>query len=258
MNPFTFTANLLTIRKEIPPIHFSYIEPFIHNLPKEISDASTPEGDGYFVASFVGLENLSGFVLKKIRIKLRSPLKYHPQLRSSSPSERIDHAFDKEKNEITVESLDPGQSIYLDLYPEPDELVADFEPTIIINDQLLTRTMKEYGYFKKHPKYAGLSILLYLILAGTVASTYYAWKSINIGSVINGDRELVDNAVKRLGEGCYVRAVRMGEDAQRLIYASPETMEYSIKLNGAESLSELLKMKKIVLCVPKGYVDEPN
>ncbi len=249
MSLLTAIANILTIRREIPPVHYSYIEPFIHNLPKEISDITMSEGEDYLITSFVGIENFSGFVLKNIRIKIKSPLKYSPLLRSSIPLETIEHIFDKNKNEIIIETLDPGQSVYLDLYPEPSALAKDFEPDVIINDQLLTRAMRSYGYYKKYPKHAGLELLLYIFMIGAAVFLYHIWSSANMHSLINGDRALVDAAAERLGSGCHLRAVEMSPKAQEIIFRSPDAAQLSINLNNAKSLDELLKMKKVVLCV---------
>ncbi|ARI05608.1 hypothetical protein QK360_11330 [Pseudomonas aeruginosa] len=258
MSLLTAIANILTIRREIPPVHYSYIEPFAHNLPKEISDITMSEGEDYFITSFVGIENFSGFVLKNIRIKIKSPLKYSPLLRSSIPSETIEHIFDKNKNEIIIETLDPGQSVYLDLYPEPAALAKDFEPDVIINDQLLTRAMRSYGYYKKYPKHAGLELLFYTFLIGAAAFLYHVWNSANMSSLINGDRALVDAAAERLGSGCHLRAVEMSHKAQEIIFRSPEAAEFAMTLNSANSLNDLLKLKKIVLCVSDEYADPPK
>src|SRR6266540_2273378 len=140
-------GKLLQWRKELPiAIYYSFIPPMLQILPREVLASKDMELNLWH--SIVGLQNMSGKVLRDIRIKVPTKLLYSPKTLKS----RYSSKFDPKMNEVKVSAIDPGEDFYIIFFPDPSEVEQFIKPDIIIGDQILTNSMQKYGFMKMHPR----------------------------------------------------------------------------------------------------------
>ncbi len=244
----SFVTQFVSLGKEIPPVHYSYIPPLSFILPKEISIGSLNQSCSEVVISYVRLENFSDYVQKKIRIILNSPLIYDPVVRSDCSIDDVQYTFDKKRNEITIEKLDPQDAVSIDLYPDVFLIRGSFEPKVIINDKLLTRSMRMLGGIYKYPKMHVFMLLALLMAFGTILFSMH-----NLGDGVrgafNGDWDVLREASSRFG-ACSMKVVNRTKreyEFEGVLY-NPNVYNFLLRLNGVENYGDLLEKEKIVVC----------
>ena len=251
MNLLASFIQMLSLKEKIPdPVHFSYIEPMINSMPREVSEKAFQNGDYRLLTSYVGLENLTNKVLTDVRIKLKSPLEFDPIVESNEGKNFDCYEFDNEANEIVLKRIDPKESVYLNLFPTLSKLSKDFEPDVIINGQLLTRGMKRMGFYSKNPSlfFMGLfTIALVLLMPFFI---FYSNEVFSYLRSADPDYELVQKAHERVkGEYCTYQPIEVGPYLDWYLERSPMSMEYTYHINGVSSYEELIKQEKAVLCL---------
>lgn len=252
MNPLAPIVHLHTLKEKSPiAVHFSYIEPMEHPIPKEVGKRYFRDESQNLITSYVGLENFTSKVLKDIRVKLKSPLGFDPILESSERGKSVGYSYDKITNEILIKSIDPSESIYLNLFPLPSKLVDDFEPQVIIDDQLLTRGMKRMGYYHKYPSYGLLQIFIAVLMVFSVALAFFGTNIIEYIRGFDSGYVLVQQAEARIKEnGCVLKPIKVGSDIDWYIERSPMPYEYTFSSNGVSGYKELTELPEVVLCLP--------
>ncbi len=252
MNPLATLTQLLTIKDKTPiAVYYSYIEPLEHPLPIEVAKDYFKDAKKDLLTAFVGLENYSTKVLKDIRIKLKSPLEFSPKLESNEKGRVVEFTFDEESLEISIKRLDPEESVYLSLFPLRSSLAKDFEPQVIIEDELLTRGMKRMGYYKKNPLFLlvySFSVVIVVMLFGQV---FWGAEAIEYERRIDPDDILIQEAQERIkGLSCSPSVIEVKSDIDWYIKQSPMQPIYLLEANGVKTYDELLRLKKAVICLP--------
>ncbi len=253
MNLLSSIAHFLSIRDKAPlPVHFSYIEPMVYPLPSEVAKRYFKNENQELLTSYVGLENFSTKVLKDIRVKLKSPLGFYPKVKSNERGKDVDFEFDDKSLEVFIKQIDPGESLYLNLFPSPALLSNDFEPQVIIDGELLTRGMKRMGYYRKYPLFLLLNLLLLSMV--TVVGLSFIWGKDAIDYLRNIDPEyvLIEESQERLaGTGCSQTVIEGKSDFEWYLERSPMPIDFTLRANGVKSYEELLLLSKAVVCLPK-------
>ncbi|WP_351016315.1 hypothetical protein [Shewanella sp. AC91-MNA-CIBAN-0169] len=260
MNPLASLAQILTIKEKSPlPVHFSYIEPMLHPLPVEVAKKYFKDDEQELLTSYVGLENFSTKVLKNIRIKLQSPLGFSPKVESNERGGNLEFTFDKEKLEITIDRIDPNESIYIHLFPSPSLLVKDFEPKVIIDDELLTRGMMRMGYYKKYPSFMFMNIGLLIIALLTISSVFFGTNIFKYLRSLDPDYVLIQESQNRLQSySCVNTVVKMNSEFDWYFSKSLMPLDYTLKANGVGTYDELLSKEQVVVCLSQSVNKQIN
>lgn len=251
MNPITSILNLLRLKEKVQSsVHFSYIEPMIHPIPREVSEKHFNNGDYRLLTSYVGLENISNKVLTDVRVKLKSPLGFAPIVESNEAKNYDCYEFNEDLNEVVIKKIDPKESIYLNLFPSPSKLVKDFEPDIIINDKLLTRGMKRIGFYSKNPSLAALSLFTVALMLFLPFFMIYSNEFIDYIRSKDPSYELIQEAHERIkGEYCTYQPIEVGPYLDWYLDRSPMSREYTYRINGVADYEELVTKSEAVLCL---------
>ncbi|MEZ6925170.1 MULTISPECIES: hypothetical protein [unclassified Aeromonas] len=251
MNPITSILELLSLKEKVQsPVHFSYIEPMIHPIPREVSEKYFNNGDYRLLTSYVGLENISNKVLTEVRIKLKSQLRFKPIVESNEAKNYDNYEFNEALNEVVIKKIDPKESIYLSLFPSPSKLVKNFEPDIIINGELLTRRMKRIGFYSKYPSLIALITLTTTLLLSIPVFMFYSNEVIDYIRRTDPSYQLIQDAHERVkGDYCTYQPIEVGPYLDWYLDRSPMPREYTYRINGVVNYDELVTKNEVVLCL---------
>jgi len=251
MNPFAIIAQLLKIKEKTPlSVYFSYIRPMRYPLPKEVAQRYFKSEEQNLLMSFVSLENFTTKVLKNIRFKLKSPLGFEPKLEAST-GRIVKYFFDKEKLEIVIDCLDPNEYVDITLFPNPTKLTNDFEPVIIIDDELLTKGMMRMGHYKKYPKLMMLSMSAIALSVLLTLSLIWGEETGEYIRNLDPNYVLKQDANRRvIGNGCVLEIIDISSDIDWYLKRSPVGLEFNLNANNVKTYNDLIKLDKAAICLP--------
>lgn len=257
MNVLSSFAQLLSIKDKAPlSVHYSYIEPMVNPIPVEVAKKYFKDENQNLLISHLGLENFSKRVLRNIRIKLKSPLGFDPKLRSNQNVQEIEYCYSQEKLEILVEKIDPGESLYITLFPSPSSLQNDFEPQVIINDELLTRGMKRMGYYMKYPSFLLLNLVLLFVVCCALGLLVWGSDVIEFMRERDSAYVLIKESQDRMNHySCSMTVIDVKSDFDWHLKKSQMPLDFILKSNNVDSYEELLLRKEVVLCMRKPSIE---
>lgn len=239
----SFTASLLQIGKGAPPpVYVFYMPPAPQLMPPGVVKKAYENET--FRLSMTGVENLSSRVLSGIRIKLAADPAYPPQHLATDTRRPPVFSYDQGRNEIRVESLDPGEKAYFGLFYRADVSPPTGEPTVIIGDRQISRSMQLLGFAKRHPRPAFSVAFSCLVTALTVITVAVF---LLLPKYVAPDKVLLDGVAKDFGT-CEMVVLDKDEASIARLESSKVGLNVLLQFNRVSSLPELLAKDKVVSC----------
>jgi hypothetical protein len=185
--------------------------------------------------------------LEFIRIKMPFATTYEPTLEVHGTEASVCAKYNHQTHEVTVRQLDPRDSIYVVIFLSNEEAEAFQEPTVIIENKLLSRGMRAVGYIKRRPKEILLMVLV--LLTPLIAAAVLAYAVLG-NTTLNPRVRAVQKAMQGY-VGCVPKAYKQSEATDSILSKSMLGEAAMLQMNHVSNLQQLHHKKYVVVCIAR-------
>lgn len=241
----TVAALVEIVTKAPTGIDYFYMPPTSQWVPAAV--LKKPHIGESFTLSVVGINNVSTRVLQSIRIKLPFAPTYDPTLEVHGIEESVCAQYSADMHEISVQQLDPGESIYVVIFLSNDEIDAFSEPVVIVRDRLLSRGMRAVGFIKRRPK--DVLLMIAALCAPLVLAMVLGYFVLDNTS-LNPRVRAVQHAMRGF-VGCVPTAYRQSVVNDAILSKNMLGYTALLQMNHVSSLEQLRNKKYVVICIAR-------
>lgn len=230
-----------------PTLRLLYEPPTYSFLPEawlRIHEAQTPP-----TRSRIGVHNFGSTVLKDLRIRLPAAPDY--------PIEGLGLTYgawrySQSRNEVEIDQIDPDTTLtFLLFFDEASESTE--EPRLLCGGNLVGARSEWIGLLYAGTRAWVASATLMLMLIGVVTFSAVVIYEEEFSPAVRARKEYFDVYANRLGlKACTLRTLNAdkGEVHEGEIAQNMNGVNDALLLNRSSSMKELLKRKRVFICVP--------